>query len=61
MAGKGRGYFFSSFLTLPAASRTLQVDPGTVLYFFIIKTSGRVNKGEGFLELLEKFNDCFTL
>ena len=32
--------------------RTSQVDPGTVLHFFIIKTSIRVKKGTGFLDLL---------
>ena len=32
--------------------RTLQADPGTVLHFFIITTSIRVNKGAGFLDLL---------
>ena len=31
---------------------TSQTDPGTVLHFFIIKTSKRVNKGAGFLDLL---------
>ena len=31
---------------------TSQTDLGTVLHFFIIKTSMRVNKGAGFLDLL---------
>ena len=35
---------------------TLQVDPGTILHFFIIKTSIRVNKGAGFLDLLLKIS-----
>ena len=37
-------------------TRTSQAAPGTVLHFFIIKASIRVNKGAGFLDLLLNIN-----
>ena len=57
-AGKKRGYYFGLSPPLPPASQIVwsltrfsQVDPGTILHFFIVKTSIRVNNGARFLDL----------